>query len=303
MAEIILPSICPCQCTCDFLSKFDKNVYDIESTTTFLKAFFDTVCMEFCDIETAKQMAMNDTYLWKERPNEAIVKGSALGIDCFGCKTVVEILSVGDTIGGSDYVEGVDFEIHACGIKWIDSSPYYYAYYSSYGGITEEGSETTGRKSKQPRTGDTYYVSYRCGVRNSKLYDVFGALAGLVKKDYQTWPNYRHAIKSLIKAYLAGPTIEGMKEGLSIFTDKENIEIIESYKTGWFMDESILYTKEQYENGNINTSDGTILKPIGGDNVFDVYIYNSELIEDHELFEDIVNKLKPYHTIAYVTYF
>jgi hypothetical protein len=303
MAENISPSLCPCPCTCDFLSKFDKNVYDIESADTFLKAFFDTVCMEFCDINFAKQMAKNDMYLWKERPDESVVKGEPFTVDCFSCKTVVEIISVGDTAGASDYIEDIDFEIHPCGIKWIESAPYYYAYYSHYYGQTHEGSHTSGRKSKQPRTGDTYYVTYRCGVRNSKLYDVFGILVGLIKKDYQTWPNYRHAIKSLIIAFLEGPTIDGMKAGLSILIPEENIEIIESYKTGWILGESILYPKEWYESGDYTTQDGTILKPVESDYFFDVYVYNSHLIEDKQLFEDVVDKLRPYHTIAYVTYF
>jgi hypothetical protein len=288
MPEAVKPVICPCACVCDFLSKFDENVYDIENEDTFLKAFFDVVCMEFCDLLTAKQRAKNDFYLWKDIEDEAVVKGEADGIDCFSCKTVVDIISVGDTIGGSDYEEGIDYTIHPCGIEWIVSPSYYYS--------------GTARNAREPEEGETYYVTYRCGVRNEKLYDVFGAIVGLIKKDYQTYPDYREAIKSLIQSYILGATIEGMKEGLSVLIPKENIEILESFRIGWEMNVSFLYTKEDFDDATVDTSDGTILKTVGEDFVFDVIVSNSELLNDRDLFEDIVDKLKPAHTIGFVVY-
>ena len=296
MAEEIYPVICPCACTCDFLSKFDPNIYDIENPDTFLKAFFDVVCMEFCDLQTAIMMAKNDFYLWKEMPNTAIVKGITHSVDCFPCKTVVEILSVGDTYGGNDYEEFIDYEVHPCGIHWIESSPYYYAYYN--------GSGSTGRKSREPATGATYYVTYRCGVRNSKLYDVFGVLVGLIKKDYQTYSDYRRAIKALIMAFLLGPTIAGMKQALSVIAQVDDIKIEESFKTGWILGESICYSEADYLS-DMNTNDGTILKAATEEFYFDLDIefHNSDQIRDPQLITDIVNMIKPAHARCFIHLF
>jgi len=294
MADI-QPVICPCRCSCDFLSKLDKNVYDVESTNTFLYDFFDIVCMEFCDVQYSKQKAKNDFYLWTDHVEEPVIKGESHGIDCLRNKTVVEIISVGDLPGASDYEEGIDYQINECGIEWIESSRYY-AYYNGQG-------SSSGRDSKEPQTGYTYYVTYRSGVRNSKLYDVFGVLVGLIKQDYQTYPNYRKAIRSLIEAFLLGPTVESMLSALSIFTDRSNIEIVEGFQAGWVLGESFLYTKDAYDDATQNTQDGTILSAEGEDFIFDINVYNSETVEDKDLFVQIANKIKPAHTIVFVHFY
>jgi len=288
------PTICPCRCACDFLSKLDKNIYDIENPDTFLAAFFDVVCMEFCDINVSVQKAKNDFYLWKDIDEEAVIKGEPYGVDCFKCKTVVEILSIGDTPGASDYIQGIDFEVDECGVKWLEPSSYYTPYYYGYS-QGQTGPFTV--EAKQPETGSTYYVNYRCGVRNDKLYENFGILVGLIKKDYQTYEDYRHAIKSLIIAFLKGPTKESLIEALSILISKENIEIIEGFDTGWILGESYLYTKSDFDNPLIDTTDGTILKA-GQDFIFDIFVHNSYLVQDKQLFLEIVDKIKPAHTIA-----
>lgn len=284
---VLKPYFCPCGCACDFLSKFDKNVYDIESTDTFLYQFFEVVCTEFCDIYTEKMKARNDVYLYKENVNEVVIKGVSEGKDCFSCKSVVEIISVGNSPGASDYIQDTDYIIDECGISWVAPQPYYYHSYSP-------------RDPIEPETGARYYVTYRCGVRNSKLYDTFGVLVDLVKKDSQSYPDYRRAIKALILAYILGPTIAGMKEALSPFISTVNIYIEESYKVGWVLGESWLYEKTDYENPAIYTGDGTILQTGGENFVIDVWVYNSYLVEDQTLFTDIVNKIKPAHAIAYV---
>jgi len=301
MADELTPIICPCACTCDFLSKFDPNIYDVESTDTFLKAFFDVVCIEFCDIAYELQMTKNDFYLWKDMPEEVIVKGEAYGVDCFDCKAVVDIISIGDTPGASDYIEDIDFEVHQCGVKWLRPYSYYGSYYTpTYYGVDYGSTGPFYVEAKQPETGMPYYVTYRCGVRNDKLYDNFGVMVDLVKKDYQSYSDYREAIKALIVAYLAGPTIDSMLDALSIFTNRSNIYIEEGYTTGWILDESFLYSKAQYADPTVYTGDGTILYQGGENFVFDVYVYNSETVSDQTLFTDIVNKLKPAHTLAYV---
>lgn len=292
-----MPSICPCNCN-EFalLEKLDKNIYDIESTETFLSKFFDVVEEELCDVLYAKEMAKNDFYLWKDVVDEAVIKGVHDGKDCFSCKTVVEIISVGDTPGASDYTEGIDFSIDVCGISWTVAPHPYYGYpqpYNPYHIIP-----------KQPETGATYYVTYRCGVRNEKLYSNFGVLVNLVKKNSQTYVDYRHAIKALIEAYLLGPTIAGMKKALSTMIDEDYIYIEEGYKIGWVLGESYLYSPEDYADPTLYTADGTIFGRFGeSDFEFDVYVYHSDLVDDKVLFEDIVNKIRPAHTIAYLHWF
>ncbi len=302
MAEIT-PEICPCSCECDFLEKLDKNIYDIESEGTFLKIFFDVVCSEFCDLRYERDKVKNDFYLSKQNTDEAVVKGQPNTIDCLSCKTVVVIDLVGDTPGASDYIEGVDFIIDECGINWIQPQQYYPYYSSNYYGSVEgelpKPYYPLGRK--EPDTGITYYVTYKCGVRNDKLYDNFGILVDLVKKNSQTFPDYREAIRTLIIAYLLGPTIEGLTTALSILVDSDDLYIEEAFRVGWFLNESFLYTEADYANSILYTGNGTIFKSSGeGEFEFDIYVYNSEQVADQELFEEIVEKIKPAHTIAFV---
>ncbi len=296
MAELDKPTICPCKCTCTFLNKFDPNIYDIESNGTFLRAFFDVVCDEFCDINVAKQKAKNNFYLSKSYVDEPVIKGEAYGTDCFICKSVVAIDSIGDSMGGNDYRNGIDFVVTECGVEWQRPYSYYgYSYYP-YGGQGYPVYVIT----YQPETGAIYYVTYKCGVQNSRLYDNFGILVGLIKKDYQTYEDYRKAIQALIIAFLLGPTTNGLKQALSPFVNESDIQILESYKTGWEMNVSILYSKVQWQDSTIDVSDGTVLKTVGEDFVWDLSIYNSDLIDDKDLISDIVEKIRPAHTLVYV---
>jgi hypothetical protein len=293
------------------LSKLDHNVYDTESTTSNLYILLRTINNELCEAYAQIVAAKNDNYLWVDVVDEPVVRGEPHAIDCLANWAVVEIIRVGDTPGASDYLQYVDFLRTWRGIHWVGA--HYYGYYPAYGyGYGGYGwgwnSYTNyywplGRK--EPVTGSLYYVTYRFGVRDENLYDNFGILTKLQKRDYWTWEEYRKAVKSLTLAFLAGPTISNMRIALSAFHPESLIEITEG-KTGWVLGRSILYSEADWKNPAIDTSDGTLLlDPNYGQYRFTVIFHQAQTIPEstRNVLMDIVEIMKPAHTIAIVVFY
>ena len=264
----------PYICECDryisrMLEKLDKNIYNTESTTSNLYYFVEMMNGELCEAYAQLIFAQSDIYLWVDVIDEPVIKGELNGIDCFQNWAVVEIIRVGNTPGASDYEEYVDYQRHIRGIEW--TVPQYYGYYPfygyGYGGWGYEWREIynpwapSGRM--EPPEGSVYYVTYRYGVRDENLYDNFGVLAKLQKRDFWSYEEYRRAIKSLNIAYLGGPTIDNIKDALSTFHNRDYIEIVEGLEYGWILGVSILYSKSAWENPSLDTSDGTVLTYAG----------------------------------------
>jgi len=326
----------PYDCECNIytpkmLAKLDEAIYNKIDTNTNLYQILKMINNELCEAYVDQTYIKNDNYLWVDVVDEPVVKGSLNGCDCFQNWEVVEIISIGDTPGASDYTETVDFTRWTRGVCWtVDPTEYCYyptypVYYPSYAPLYPYGQRDTstiidvpgteetcyqnnpyypyGRK--EPQEGVTYYVTYRYGCRDSKLYDNFGILTQLQKIDEQSYVEYRKAIKALVLAFLAGPTIDSIKDALSVFHPRDFIEIIEGFRTGWILGESILYTEDDWNNPLIDTTDGTLLlSEQTGFYEFEVRFHFASTLSTvvRTLLEDLINLMKPAHTRAFVTF-
>ena len=203
------------------LEKLDNNVYNTESTESNLYYFLKMINNELCEAYAELVATKNDIYLWVDVIDEPVIKGEENGIDCFDNWCVAEIIRIGDSPGSSEYNQYIDYVRTCRGVHWVAKQ--YYGYYPFYGyGYGGWGFEwgsfynpyyPTG--AKEPVTGNVYYVTYRYGVRDENLWDNFGIMTGLQKKDYWMWEEYRKAIKSLTIAYLTGPTILNIRTALT----------------------------------------------------------------------------------------
>lgn len=254
------PYVCSCTKYIDSLFReLDKRVYDKKSTDTNLYNIIDTFNRELCEAYADMIYAKNDIYLSRTVVSEAVVHGEQNGIDCFANWSVVEIIAVGDTPGASDYAQYTDWIIHPRGIQWGDLPQYYGSYAVPYGyGYTSfaqfyNAFAPTGQK--EPVTGDIYYVTYKYGCRNENLYNNFGVLVKLKKLSYQTYPEYRDAIRTLILAYIGGPTVANIRSALSVFHDENSIQIEEFTNRTWVLGENILYDEDTWSNGS-SVNDG-----------------------------------------------
>ena len=311
------PYICSCTKYIDsLLAHLDINIYDKKRTDSNLRNIIDMYNRELCNAYADLIYTKNDIYLGIQVSDEAVVHGVQNGIDCLVNWAVAEIISVGDTPGASDYIENIDFIRHPRGIQWGEIPSYYgsypYGYGYSYGGSGyaygyQWGQyynpyAPTGRK--EPVSGDIYYVTYKYGCRDENLYNIFGALVKFEKFDYQTFPEYRDAIRTLILAYLGGPTVANIKTALSIFHPIDLIQINEFYKEKWILGENILYSKASWTT-EPDVSDGTILRSqVGGQYEWSITFFESWRLstEQRDTIEALVEDMKPAHTIVYILY-
>ncbi len=310
-----MPSNCLCDCTQyldTMIQTISEKVYKIKDPSTFIYQMLKAINNELCESHDDLIKAKNDIYLWNDVSDEAVIKGVWNGMDCLQNRAVAEIVSVGNTPGAQDFFENVDFVRTECGILWAIPSQYYGGYqYYGYGGYGYQYGWAPyynqyypwGRA--EPPVGSTYYVTYKYGCRDENLYNNFGMLVKLKKQDIWEYPQYRQALKALILSYLGGPSVENIKDALAIFHPRTQIEITEAYQTGWVLDQSILYTKAEYEDPSLDTSDGCIL--IGesdGLYVFVVRFHFAETIPAliRTIITDIVEIIKPAHTRAIIQY-
>lgn len=308
------PYICNCEKYIDtLLEGLDEKVYNKEATDTNLYNIIDTFNRELCEAYADLTYNKNDIYLSRLVEDEIVVHGEQHGIDCFANWSVVEILKVGNTPGANDYIEYIDWIIHPRGIQWGDL-PYYYGHYPygygyGYGGYGTEWQQyynpyaPWGRK--EPATGDIYYVTYKYGCRDENLYNIFGRLVKLKKIDYQSYPEYRNAIRVLILAYLSGPTINNIKTALSIFHPIDEIVIEEYYNEGWILGEKTLYSEETLADLTQDTSDKIVIRSgTGGYYEWSVTFLNSSTLTTSEktTLESIIENIKPAHTKVEVFY-
>lgn len=311
------PYTCECETYIDsLLDHLDENIYNKKGRNTNLYNIIDTYNRELCEAYADLIYTKNDIYLGIQVNNEAVVHGEQNGIDCLANWAVAQLISVGDTPGASDYVENIDFIRHPRGIQWGDIPSYYGSYPYGYGygyggggyaygyqwGQYYNPYAPTGRK--EPATGDTYYVTYKYGCRDENLYANFGALVKFRKYDYQTFPEYRDAIRTLILAYLGRPTIENIKDALSIFHPRDLIIINELFAERWILGENILYSEESWQT-EPDVSDGTLLRSqVGGQFEWSITFRESWRLttDERTTIENIVNDIKPAHTVVYIIY-
>ena len=302
-------------CDCDryvdsMLEKLDNNVYNTESTESNLYYFIKMINNELCEAYAELVKAKNDIYLWVEVEDEMVIKGEENGIDCFDNWCVAEIIRIGDSPGSSEYNQYIDYVRTCRGVHWVAKQ--YYGYYPTYGyGYGGYGFEWGSYLNpyyplgaKEPVTGNAYYVTYRYGVRDENLWYNFGSLVQLQKRDFWTWEEYRRAIKSLIIAYLAGPTVENIRTALSTFHPIGYIEIIEGL-IGWILGVSTLYSAAAWVDPALDVSDGTLLLAEGeGRFEFTVIFHFAYTLPlgTRLVLQDIVNDIKPAHTIATVIF-
>ncbi len=311
------PYICDCENYIDkLLDGLDKNIYNVKATNTNLYKIIDTYNKELCDAYADLILNKNDIYLGVTVTNEVVIHGEQHGIDCLANWAVVEVISVGDTPGASDYLEDIDFIINERGLEWDNTPEYYGSYpygygyghpfpysYGYYWGQYYNPWSPHGRK--EPVTGDTYYVTYKYGCRNTNLYNNFGALVDLKKISLQTYLQYRNAIKVLILAYLGGPTKANIQAALSVFHPSDLILIEEGYFEGWYLGENILYSESTWGDSSVDTSDGTILRDaLSGLYEWQVTFFESWRINDNlrVILENLIDDMKPAHTKVIIIY-
>jgi len=310
-----MPSNCLCDCTTyldEMIQKISEKVYKANDPDTFIYQMLKAINNELCEAHDDLIKAKNDIYLWNDVVAEPVIKGVEHGIDCLQNRAVAEILSVGLTPGASDYFENIDFVRVECGVAWYIPTQYYGSYYGyGYGGGTYQYGFNQyynqyypwGRA--EPPMGTTYYVTYRYGVRDENLYNNFGMLVKLRKQDLWDYPQYRKAIKTLILSFLGGPAVENIKDALSVFHNRDYIEIQELYLNGWILDQSILYTETEYNDPTLNTSNGCIL--IGEQEslyTFVIRFHFSETMsaQTKAILNEIIAIIKPAHTKVIVQY-
>jgi hypothetical protein len=294
------------------LEKISDKVYSAKNPDTFIYKMLTAINNELCEAYDDLIKCKNDIYLWVDVAEEPVIKGALHGLDCLQNRAVGELVAVGNTPGASDYIENVDFTRHECGILWAIPNQYYghYSYYgyNGYGyqyGYAAYYNQYYPWGRAEPDTGATYYVTYRYGCRDENLYNNFGVLAKLKKQDVWEYPEYRKALKSLILSYLGGPSVENIKDALAIFHPRAYIEITELFRTGWILDQSILYTEAQYADPTLDTSDGCIL--IGEAEVLYTFIVRFHFSETMSaLTKTIINEIlaiiKPAHTRVLIQY-
>jgi hypothetical protein len=294
------------------IQNISEKVYKIKDPTTFIYQMLMSINNELCESKDDLIKARNDIYLWNDVTAEPVIKGVLNGTDCLQNRAVAEIITVGNTPGASDFFENVDFTRVECGILWAIPDQYYggYAYYGGYGGYGGYGwtpyyNQYYPYGRAEPPTGSTYYVTYRYGCRDENLYNNFGIFAKLKKQDIWSYPQYRQALKAMILAYIGGPSVENIRDALSVFHTKAYIEITELYKTGWIIDKSILYTSTEYEDSAIDTSDGCIL--VGEAESLYTFIVRFHFSETmtaltKTIITQIIGIIKPAHTRALIQY-